>query len=493
MPGSHLIGKQIMKLEISSSKNAYAIQQAISDLVWNALVPEMNQLFDNMVGPEELIRLDKIELDLGNISLQEGNGGAIIDQLVQLLMEQCTRAIREINVLKQIRPEDLGNQNQQPLRNHYFKIWLHWLVHGTLPTYAAVPKENWLDGVMETLGLEDKAIEQLKTVLQEHPLALERLVHQHTITALKSFVELYTGFSQTDLLVFFKEINTLLKQEYEASKQHAIRTLEIDLWKTVFQLVILKRAKLDSSMISEILSQKPKIWTFRTKFIKKRKKYSKQFPLLSKAFQDSDDESKQIKTDYHSGMAVSFPTETDELLPEILLKESGKELATPQFFTNAGLVLLHPFLRNFFDKLNLLNEAEFNGFENQCKAVLLLHFLTGGKENIADFELVLPKFLCAMPSNLPLDHTLKLSTAQMEEGMNLLQAVIDHWGALGTTTPDGLREGFLVRDGKLTKDHSGWKLQVEQKTLDILLDRLPWNLSMIKLPWMKELLKVEWR
>ena len=123
MANSHLIGKQIMELEISSSKNAYAIQQAISDLVWNALVPEMNRLFDSMVGGDEVIRLDKIELDLGEISLQEGNTNAIVDQLVKLLEEQCTRAIREMNVQKLVSPEDLGSQNQEPLRKYYFKVW----------------------------------------------------------------------------------------------------------------------------------------------------------------------------------------------------------------------------------------------------------------------------------------------------------------------------------------------------------------------------------
>ena len=92
-----------------------------------------------------------------------------------------------------------------------------------------------------------------------------------------------------------------------------------------------------------------------------------------------------------------------------------------------------------------------------------------------------------------MDHTITITKEEKKEANNLLQAVIEHWGALGGTSPDGLREGFLTRQGKLEKEQTGWRLYVEQKTLDILLDRLPWNLSLIKLPWMKELLKVEWR
>ena len=50
----------------------------------------------------------------------------------------------------------------------------------------------------------------------------------------------------------------------------------------------------------------------------------------------------------------------------------------------------------------------------------------------------------------------------------------------------------MQREGKLTRKPFDWLLQVEQKTLDILLGRLPWGLSMIKLPWMPEMLRVEW-
>jgi len=35
-------------------------------------------------------------------------------------------------------------------------------------------------------------------------------------------------------------------------------------------------------------------------------------------------------------------------------------------------------------------------------------------------------------------------------------------------------------------------LYIEEKTIDILLDKLPWNLSIIKLKWMDEILTVHW-
>uniref|UniRef100_UPI0035938511 contractile injection system tape measure protein n=1 Tax=Pricia sp. TaxID=2268138 RepID=UPI0035938511 len=168
-------------------------------------------------------------------------------------------------------------------------------------------------------------------------------------------------------------------------------------------------------------------------------------------------------------------------------------MESPQFLKNAGVALLHPFLSSFFRKLKLVDVVEFKNFKSQSKAVLLIHFLATGEEKPKEYETLLPKLLCGMPVNLPLDHTLKLTKKEKKEADQLLQAAIDHWGALGNTSPDGLREGFLMRDGKLENGPTGWKLYVEQKAQDILLDKLPWNLSMIKLPWMKEILWVEWR
>ena len=39
---------------------------------------------------------------------------------------------------------------------------------------------------------------------------------------------------------------------------------------------------------------------------------------------------------------------------------------------------------------------------------------------------------------------------------------------------------------------SSKKLYVERKGVDVLLESLPWTISIIKLPWMQDSLQVEW-
>lgn len=467
MTNKHLIGKQVLNLEINSSKNAYAIQRSISEMVWKDLLPELNILFDKIVGDEVVISLDKIELDIGNIDLENGfkNKDEIIDRIIKLLAESINEELKSTPLekntlkprnnnneqrLKELRgdysenaSENTSQKVEQPLRAHYFNIWLYWLEKGVLPTYTNQPEGNWIELVLETLGTDINAVTILEKRLKKYPIALERLILQHSSKDLKSIVELYTAFSQTKLLEFLKEKELAFGKSENLSEFNDFRKLENKIWKQIFKKVILERKKLNSeSLIQEL----------------------KKLPFVEN---ENENENKE--------------------------KRNETLMESPQFFKNAGVVLLHPFLSSFFGKLNLLEGTEFKDFHCRSKAVLLLHFLATGKESSSEYEMVLPKFLCEMPVNTPIDHTLLISEKEKEEANNVLNATINHWNALGSISIEGLQEGFLIRDGKLEKEQTGWKLYVEQKTLDILLDQLPWGLGMIKLPWMKEILKVEWR
>jgi hypothetical protein len=162
------------------------------------------------------------------------------------------------------------------------------------------------------------------------------------------------------------------------------------------------------------------------------------------------------------------------------------------YVRNAGVVLLHPFFPAFFREFNLLKDNDFADEIVRHKAVHLIHYLATGETQPPEYELTLPRFLCEIPFDAPLERWLELEDDEKTESEKLLNSVIGYWPALKNTTPDGLREGFLRREGKLEKRQSGWHLVVEQKTLDILLAKLSWGFRTVKLPWMKELLRVEW-
>ncbi|HMK25329.1 MAG TPA: contractile injection system tape measure protein, partial [Chitinophagaceae bacterium] len=169
--------------------------------------------------------------------------------------------------------------------------------------------------------------------------------------------------------------------------------------------------------------------------------------------------------------------------------EFRKTLQEGVYIDNAGAVIIAPFLRSLFSRVGLLTGNDINDVD---KALLLLHYCVTGNTRPAEFELLFPKILCGISAENAITTDVLLREEQLAEADEMLLSVIEHWAVLKNTSVKGLREAFLQRNGKLTLINNEWRLQVEQKSYDMLLQQLPWNISMIKLPWMKNLLKTEW-
>ena len=163
------------------------------------------------------------------------------------------------------------------------------------------------------------------------------------------------------------------------------------------------------------------------------------------------------------------------------------------FARHAGIILLHPFLNSFFKRLEMVHDKEFANLMAHQKALHLLYYLSTGQKHPDEYELVIAKVLCAYPLQQPVETDIELTEMELNEANDLLIAAIAQWEVLKNSSAAALREGFLQRNGKLFSKSDKLYLQVEKSAIDVLLDRLPWNLSMIKLPWMNEMLRVEWR
>ncbi len=157
---------------------------------------------------------------------------------------------------------------------------------------------------------------------------------------------------------------------------------------------------------------------------------------------------------------------------------------------HAGMVLLYPFLPPFLEILGVVDD---NQVIDPNRAVCLLHLLATGERIAPEHRVTVAKVLCGVPLEAVVSSDVGISDDDVDEADALLRAVIGHWGALGGTTPDGVRGEFLMRPGLLAlqPDHH-WLLRVEPATSDILLARLPWGISMASLPWLQRPLRVEW-
>lgn len=173
--------------------------------------------------------------------------------------------------------------------------------------------------------------------------------------------------------------------------------------------------------------------------------------------------------------------------------DNGEQMVEKKWkVMNGGIVLLSVFLKKFYENLSLWKDDSWATEEAQTKAVYLLYYLGSGEQMPYEYQLTLEKIICGFPLLQPLNKKINLNETEISEANNLLHSVIQHWAALKNTSIAGLRAAFFNRDGLLSQKGDRWLLQVERKTMDVLLDQLPWGYSTISLPWNKYIIYTEW-
>jgi|GEM_PF-1654636 len=159
---------------------------------------------------------------------------------------------------------------------------------------------------------------------------------------------------------------------------------------------------------------------------------------------------------------------------------------------NAGLVLCGAFLRLLFEKLELLNGAEFRSETERQKAITCLQYLATGGAIRDENDLALNKVLCGYPLNEPVETIPELTESETAMINGLINAMISYWSAIGQSSIDGFRGNWLVRNGTLTEKEDHWELIVEKRAYDVLLNQAPFSYSIIKFPWMNKPIYVTW-
>jgi hypothetical protein len=177
--------------------------------------------------------------------------------------------------------------------------------------------------------------------------------------------------------------------------------------------------------------------------------------------------------------------------------EEGDLISKPIYIDNAGLVLTSPFLPHLFQSLDMLHQDEtghtrLRDSKAVSHAVHLLQYLVDGRTDAPEPLLVLNKIMCGVPTATPVERAIEPTEQERELCERLLRAMIANWKAITGTSIAGLQEAFLQREGRLDSTPEGWKLKVQRKTLDVLVDQIPWGISIVFYKWMPQPLYVTW-
>ena len=160
---------------------------------------------------------------------------------------------------------------------------------------------------------------------------------------------------------------------------------------------------------------------------------------------------------------------------------------------NAGLILLWPYLNRFFKFLKLLDGNDFVDQAALERAIQLTQYLVNFQTEIDEQGLMLNKLLCGADFKFPVANSFEPTPEESSLARKMLQGAVQNWEQMKNTRPETFQETFLQREGRLYRLEDRWELVVEKKAYDMLLDTIPWNISMIHLSWMSDRLIVIWR
>jgi hypothetical protein len=200
--------------------------------------------------------------------------------------------------------------------------------------------------------------------------------------------------------------------------------------------------------------------------------------LKNKGFQDV------LSTQDREELGRFFPTRQTKEAEEPATGDQVK-------VSNAGLILCWPFISALFSRLKL-SSGGIVPPESQGKAVYLLQYLVFGHVDFPEYEMVLNKLLVGMKASQHLEQT-ELSEEEMQMALSLLNGLKGNWEKMKNASVDAIRQTFLQREGTLEFGAASNILKVPKTGVDVLLDSISWNISVVKLPWMEKSLEVKWR
>jgi len=524
----HIIDQLKVELSVHNPEQANRLQEEISSIIHHQLEENIEKLFDSVPAHKTIV-IDCLELDLGILS-EENFGEWFLEKTCNTLDQKLSKLIEQANPTSNEKRELSSDEL-------FFETFIQYLHTGTYPWFVSQDasdsdlrkpielynflmseqKQKLLSVIKEEVAyagfrkrlvylLDDKRVndllkdlkptgmspdlESLQVIMRD--AGLDRDKSSNVLNELR--LALSTGVTSTQILwdILVESISETGSSEQFfnrlAKKSHQVNHLNDGVFiSSLKELTGLYRLK-------QLLSE----GVFTSSHLRDNLKQIPEAAEL-KQFKDRIKNEKLNSADITEMMSeinISIKEKLGREVPRVIKESNQKAKYSVHedfYVTNAGLILLWPFLPQFFRALELTAEKQFIDTGSQCRAIHILQYLVSGKKINFEYVMVLNKILCGYKLSNPFPSSVQLSNNDILQADAFLQMVIHKWKGLKSTSPAGFRKSFLQRNAKFKKQPDHWLLQVETTAFDLLLDKLPWGISVVKLPWMKKPIYTNWR
>jgi hypothetical protein len=496
-------------LQAGSAAAAFALRQRVRDEWQDLFLPAFETAFDEEMPAADAVHIPQIELTL-RIGPEEKMG----ESWSAVVQEQLLRQLREIlRARRDTTAEPLESKQSAALQNR-FQSLLRYLRSGSLPwesagiaaeEVAAALRETCRDQwarLLDTMRADPpptlafcfrllqllpavEAVKAVRSILREAAFPWQSALLEIMASLLAPEQKHFGRYTRLQLAAIFLS-EALAAEPNEAAPDFvgaARRALPLES-EGLQTFIASLPAPSDSSVVAaSIFNQGAAPKEIRAKIP----------PMIGAAQRSAGSKPELLATtpDVFEGEESSA-----RIIPakEPSAFQSAEERDFPLLAAHSGLILLHPFLPRFFESTGVTEKGSIHLSPFALpRAAALLHFLATGQDAVYEYDLVFLKILLGLnPETALCISEGLLVEADVEEAEGLLLSAVTHWTALKNTSIAGFRDSFLNRPGLLRNEDTGWKLQVERQPFDLLLEHLPWSISVVKLPWMERPLFTEW-
>jgi len=498
-----IIRKQKFRIVAASEAVALQVRRQLNDTLQYDVIAMLEQVFSSYNTAGRYINIDTIKVNVGAIS-----SGKFDEDFIRLLAPELARAVQqqlstqfETSATNASHPNTtspasdtsaatagISHQQQQLNALVYFLQhgvfpWWHKSAAETPATMLGSMADEEIDSLLMKLygAIKAGAKQAIHNIAgrlfnnlppNRFSMAIDRLTSLLNETSLNRNIQLLQHeadplsrlFSITPQVYYTQLFNFVLQQNSSATGSISAFLQQL---KTTFGLHPTQAKHNDVQNLS------PRLAAMFNQIARQAANTSEK----KEAQHNSQAETSSSQLDGHQKTTASASPLTEEGL----------------FISNAGLVILHPFLQALFHVFNFLDQQHhFISSKAKYKATVVLYYLQSGSQAYQEWEMGLNKTLCNLPIEEVLPNNIVLTPQELEECNNLLQTVVKYWEALKGAGVEAMQQTFFLREGKLTFKQDHWLLQVERTGTDILLDRLPWGINTIKFPWLPNLIYTEW-
>ncbi|CAD7797928.1 hypothetical protein CHRY9390_00251 [Chryseobacterium aquaeductus] len=472
----HLLQKHIIDVRCSSQLFGKEIQNSLSDILEKDFYPKLELILDQYSIKNYEWEIENLSIDLPEISQKEWKK-ELVNQILFKIEEYLKDHFPVLELKKNKEDlEDFGFESQTKFAE---KLFFEFLKTGII---AENSYSKNIDKIAEAIDISEHFIEGIVTVFNENKTALIRFYFNSKdsfkekvsseilkiSTSKQSFSQVLEAFFNSKIkFSSVEELENWLENQsiFPDNKDLQSKDNEQDHFNENYQNR--KLSKSDKALLNEEDLNKT---------------YDKELSIKK-----GENPEREIEN------SVNFNEVNDQNIHENLKTNTSELQTSSLYIDNAGLVILHPFLLNLFQKLDLYKDEVWIDKESQHKAVLLTQYLVTGQEVFFENELILNKLICGFPIESVINTKQKISKEEKEICNDLLLVVLEYWSVMKNSSVEALRETFLQRAGKLSlsETHPS-ELWVEEKGVDVLLASLPWGIGLLQTPWMNNFLHCYW-